>query len=49
MYIVIQQYVDINNDFYILPFAIDKPHKNAVYVFVYCYSLRVATEGSRSV
>ena len=34
---------------YILPFAVDMPHNNAVYVFEYCCYLNMATDGSRNV
>jgi hypothetical protein len=48
LYIVIQQYIDINIKLIYFIRTVDKPH-NAVYVFEYCYSLKVATFGSQNI
>ena len=48
LYIVIQQFIDINIKLIYFIRTEDKPHNNAVYVFEYFYSLKVATDGSRN-
>jgi hypothetical protein len=48
IYIVIQQYIDINLKLIYSITAIEKPHNNTVYVFEYCYFLKMVTGGSRN-